>query len=312
MSRGSASDPLPPKPSRVTSIRRRSWRLDRSSSVRRGTCSPAPPGDRGTFSTSGTVCSPRRRWRPCRRLSSGCMAAERIAVLLMAYGGPQSLVEVEPYLRDVRGGRPMSPEFVEDIRQRYARIGGRSPIRELTEAQAAGVRGVLGDRFAVYIGMRHWHPYIRDTVQRIVTEGHRRLVGIVLAPHYSTMSVGAYEKQLLEAIAGRLDPALVRSWGDHPKFLDAVAGRVTQALQRFSSPGAVQVLFTAHSLPERILATGDPYPAELSASAAAVAKRAGLGAWQVAYQSAAATPESWLGPDAGAVITQLAEQGHRA
>ena len=244
------------------------------------------------------------------------MAAERVAVLLMAYGGPGSLDEVEPYLRDVRGGRPTPPEFVQEIRQRYARIGGRSPIRELTEAQAAGVRRALAkdERFAVYVGMRHWHPYIRDVVERIVADGHRRVVGIVLAPHYSAMSVGAYEKQLLEAAAGRLEPALVRSWADHPKFLDAVAGRVTEALHRFppATRDAVQVLFTAHSLPERILATGDPYPDELRASAAAVAQRVGLATWRVAFQSAGATPERWLGPEAGAVMTELAGQGHRA
>ena len=240
------------------------------------------------------------------------MAAERVAVLLMAYGGPESLDDVEPYLRDVRGGRPMSPEFVNEIRQRYARIGGRSPIRELTQAQAAGVQRALGNRFSVHIGMRHWHPYIRDAVERIVTEGHRRVVGIVLAPHYSAMSVGAYEKQLTGAGAGRLDAVVVRSWGDHPKFLDAVAGRVTEALQRFPSPAVVQVLFTAHSLPERILATGDPYPDQLRASAAAVAERVGLATWHFAFQSAGATAEPWLGPEAGAVMTDLAAKGHHA
>ena len=242
------------------------------------------------------------------------MAAERIAVLLMAYGGPGSLDEVEPYLQDVRGGRPTTPEFVQEIRQRYARIGGRSPIRELTEAQAAGVRRALAkdERFAVYVGMRHWHPYIRDVVEQIVADGYRRVVGIVLAPHYSAMSVGAYEKKLLEAARGRLEAALVPRWGDHPKFLDALAGRVSQALQRFPAPGAVHVLFTAHSLPERILATGDPYPDELRASAAAVAQRAGLAAWGFAYQSAGATPEPWLGPEAGAIMTELAGQGRRA
>src|SRR3989454_6060073 len=146
-------------------------------------------------------------------------------------------------------------------------------------------------RFAVYVGMRHWHPYIRDAVEHIVADGHRRAVGIVLAPHYSAMSVGAYEKKLLEASAGRLDAALVRRWGDHPKFLEAGAGRVAQALQRVPAPDAVHVLFTAHSLPERILATGDRYPDELRASAAAVAQRAGLAAWSFAYQSAGATPE---------------------
>lgn len=239
------------------------------------------------------------------------MAADRVAVLLMAYGGPGSLDEVEPYLADVRGGRPTAPALVAEIKQRYARIGGRSPIRELTEAQAAGVRQALGDRFAVYVGMRHWHPYIRDVVGTMVAQGYRRTVGVVLAPHYSAMSVGAYEKQLLDAAAGRLELALVPSWGDHPKFLDAVAGHVTQALQRFPSPRAVQVLFTAHSLPERILATGDPYPAQLLASAGAVARRVKLDAWHFAYQSAGATPEPWLGPEAGATMKELAGKGHR-
>jgi protoporphyrin/coproporphyrin ferrochelatase len=240
------------------------------------------------------------------------MAAEGVAVLLMAYGGPESLDEVEPYLLDVRGGRPTSPQLLQEIKDRYAQIGGRSPLRRLTEAQAAGVQQALGERFAVYVGMRHWHPYIRDVVARIAARGHTRVVGVVLAPHYSAMSVGAYEKQLLAAAGDRLESTLVRSWADHPKFLDAVAGRVVQALQRFTSPGSVQVLFTAHSLPERILASGDPYPTELVASAAAVAKRAGLASWEFAFQSAGATPEPWLGPEAGAVMTELAGKGHKA
>jgi protoporphyrin/coproporphyrin ferrochelatase len=237
---------------------------------------------------------------------------EAIAVLLMAYGGPESLDDVEPYLLDVRGGRAVSPEFAAEIKARYARIGGRSPIRSLTEAQAAGVQRLLGERFAVRVGMRHWRPYIADTIGEIVAAGQRRLVGVVLAPHYSAMSVGAYQKKLLAATAGRLDVALVRSWGEHVKFLAAVAGRVTHALQRFPASAAVQVLFTAHSLPERILATGDPYPSELRASAAAVAGRAGLRAWHFAYQSAGATAEPWLGPEAGALMTELAGKGHRA
>lgn len=240
------------------------------------------------------------------------MAADRIALLLMAYGGPTSLAEVEPYLLDVRGGRPVSAALLAEITARYARIGGRSPIRELTQAQAAGVERLLGERFAVYVGMRHWRPYIRDVVEQIVAQGPRRLVGMVLAPHYSAMSVGAYEKQLLEAAAGRLELALVRSWWDHPKFLEAVAGRVTQALQAFPTPSAVQVLFTAHSLPQRILASGDPYPDQLRASAQAVAQRSGLRTWHCAYQSAGATAEPWLGPEAGALMTELAGQGHQA
>jgi protoporphyrin/coproporphyrin ferrochelatase len=240
------------------------------------------------------------------------MAAEPIAVLLMAYGGPASLEEVEPYLLDVRGGRATSPELVAEVGARYAAIGGRSPIRERTEAQAASVARVLGEPFHVYVGMRHWHPYIKDTVEQIVAAAYRRVVGIVLAPHYSGLSVGAYKRQLDAASADRLELALVRSWGDHPQFLDAVARRVRDGLNRFPAGEPVQVLFTAHSLPERILASGDPYPDELRASAAAVAKRAGLAAWHFAYQSAGATPERWLGPDAGTALTTLAAEGHRA
>ena len=239
------------------------------------------------------------------------MEAEGVGVLLMAYGGPGSLDDVEPYLLDVRGGRPTAPELVAEITARYAQIGGRSPIRERTEAQARALALALGPDWPVYVGMRHWHPYIREAVERILADGGRRVVAIVLAPHYSAMSVGAYEQKLLDAAEGRLELALVRSWGDHPQFLEAVTDRVTQALQRFPAPKRVQVLFTAHSLPERILATGDPYPDQLRASAAAVAKLANLALWHFAYQSAGQSPEPWLGPEAGAVMTELAGQGHR-
>lgn len=245
------------------------------------------------------------------------MADDRLAVLLMAYGGPGSLDEVEPYLQDVRGGRPTSPALVREIRARYARIGGRSPILELTRAQAAGVARVLGDGFRVYVGMRHWRPYIGETVGEILRAGHGRLVGVVMAPHYSAMSVGAYEKQLLEAAGGRLETALVRSWGQHSRFLEAVSERVVEALRRFPPPlpapsQAVQVIFTAHSLPQRILGSGDPYPDELRASAAEVARRVQLAEWHVAYQSAGATAEPWLGPDAAELITELAGRGQGA
>jgi protoporphyrin/coproporphyrin ferrochelatase len=238
------------------------------------------------------------------------MAADQLAVLLMAYGGPGNLAEVEPYLLDVRGGRPTKPQLVEEIRARYARIGGRSPILEHTRAQAAGVGRALGTGFRTYVGMRHWHPYIKDTVAQIRRAGARRVVGVVMAPHYSGMSVGAYEKKLLEAAheSEPLEVALVRSWWEQPEFLETMANRVRQALQRFSKPSEVQVIFTAHSLPERILATGDPYPEELKASAAKVARRLELGEWHFAYQSAGATNEPWLGPDAGELMTKLARE----
>lgn len=240
------------------------------------------------------------------------MTAEQVAVLIMAYGGPGSIDEVEPYLMDIRGGRPTKPQLVEEIRARYARIGGRSPILELTRAQASAVGRVLGSAFRVYVGMRHWHPYIQETVEAIIRAGHRRVVGVAMAPHYSNMSVGAYEKKLLQSAQERVETSLVRSWWNHPRFLDAVADRVTQALQRFPHGSHVPVIFTAHSLPEHILASADPYPEELKGSADEVARRAQLSDWRLAYQSAGATPEPWLGPDAGAVITELARAGREA
>jgi ferrochelatase len=245
------------------------------------------------------------------------MAAEHsqpvpLAVLVMAYGGPANIDEVEPYLLDVRGGRPTKPQLVEEIRARYARIGGRSPILELTRAQAAGVARALGERYRVYVGMRHWHPYIQDVVDEIAHAGQDRVVGVAMAPHYSNMSVGAYEKKLLQAADGRLDVALVRTWWQQPQFLAAVADRVQQALRRFPDPSKVQVVFTAHSLPERILASADPYPDELNASAAEVAARVRLSSWRLAYQSAGATPEPWLGPDVATVLSELAKARHEA
>lgn len=231
------------------------------------------------------------------------------AVLLMAYGGPSSLGDVEPYLLDVRGGRPTSPELLAEVRHRYEVIGGRSPILPITQAQGAALAGELG--VPVYTGMRHWHPYIADAVAQIVADHHRRLVAIVMAPHYSTMSVGAYEKALLKAAGARIDIALVRSWGQHPLFLGVVAAHLTQAVQRFPDASAVTVVFTAHSLPRRILAAGDPYPDQLQASAAAVAGKLGLSSWELAYQSAGASSGPWLGPDAGEVLARLAAEGRR-
>jgi ferrochelatase len=235
-------------------------------------------------------------------------------VLLVAYGAPLTLEEVGPYLQDVRGGRATPPAVVEEVRRRYARIGGRSPLVERTREQAAGLRGFLGNGTPVYAGMRHWHPYIRDVLAAIAEDGFTRVVAIPLAPHYSRMSIGAYERALEEG-RGPLEVAMVREWYDHPRFLDAVAERVRSALERFepSLREGIPLLFTAHSLPERILTDGDPYHVQLQVSVAGVLARLGTTsqrAW-FAYQSAGRTPEPWLGPDAGAILEQLASQQER-
>lgn len=231
----------------------------------------------------------------------------------MAYGAPQSLDEVAPYLQDVRGGRPTPPAVVEEVRSRYARIGGRSPLLDRTREQAAGLQGFLGDGTPVYAGMRHWHPYLRDVLATISRDGHERVVAIPLAPHYSRLSIGAYERAL-EDSRGPLDIAVVREWYDHPRFLDAVTERVRAALDRFdpSSRAGVPLLFTAHNLPQRILAEGDPYCAQLEASVAGVQARLGRSdPGRFAFQSAGRTPEPWLGPDAAVVLEELADLGER-
>jgi len=233
-------------------------------------------------------------------------------VLLVAYGAPERLEDVEPYLRDVRGGRPTPVEVVEELRGRYARIGGRSPLLERSMEQAGALARLLGNNAPVYVGMRHWHPYIRDVLARIARDGFSRVVAIPLAPHYSRLSIGAYQ-EALEQGRGPLEVATVRQWYDHPRFLDAVTDRVRDALARFEprDRDRVFLLFTAHSLPRRILQDGDPYCSQLEASVRGVLDRLGRNGERarIAYQSAGRTPEPWLEPDAGAVLEELAAAG---
>jgi ferrochelatase len=234
------------------------------------------------------------------------------AVLVVAYGAPGSLDDVEPYLLDVRGGRPTPGHVVEELRARYAAIGGRSPLLDHTREQADALRRRLGDGTPVVVGMRHWHPYIKDVLGEAARQGVRRLVALALAPHFSRMSIGAYQKKIDEA-RGPIEVAFVSQWFDHPRFLEAVAGRVRQALDRFpvERRDQVTILFTAHSLPERILADGDPYPAQLAASVAGVMTRLPAQPHEFAFQSAGQSPEPWLGPDAGQALDRLAAAGRR-
>lgn len=223
------------------------------------------------------------------------------AVLLMAYGTPNSIDEIEPYLTDIRRGRKPTPEAVEDLKQRYLRIGGRSPLLDITKAQTSSLEGRLNDvgmKVPVYFGMKHWHPYIREIVPRIRSDGFERIVGLVLAPHYSTMSIGGYKSALDDAAeSSGIGAELVESWCDNALFHRAVQEKIENALMKFREPTAVELLFTAHSLPERILTAKDPYPAQLENSCRSVVDLLGRKQWSFAYQSAGQTNERWLGPD---------------
>jgi ferrochelatase len=238
----------------------------------------------------------------------------------MAHGSPDHLDDMAAYLQHVRGGRPTPQALVDDIRARYALIGGRSPLLDLTRAQGNALEERLNagaQRFRVYVGMRHWHPFIKDTVAQMVNDGIRRVVAVSLAPQYSSLSVGAYRRALETAQAElgvSLETVTVTSWHDHPGLLRAFAEQVEEVYRRLNAAERAQlsVVFTAHSLPQRVLAEGDPYPHEVERTAAGVARLLGLTTWEVAYQSQGATAEPWLGPTLDEVFAHAAAQGRTA
>ncbi len=230
-------------------------------------------------------------------------------VLVMAYGTPATPEDVEAYYTHVRRGRPPTPEQLADLRRRYDAIGGASPLLARTREQAAGIQSALGDDFLVELGMKHAAPFIEDGVAALVAGGVTRIIGVVLAPHYSALSVGEYAKRAESAAAeAGVELAMVKSWHLAPGYVDLLAGFVTGELKRLDVD-PVEVVFTAHSLPTRILDMGDPYPDQLAETAAAVAAQAGVERWSVGWQSAGRTPEPWIGPDILAVLPALRDAG---
>jgi ferrochelatase len=219
----------------------------------------------------------------------------------MAYGSPDTLADVPAYYADIRGGRPIAQEHLDDLVARYRRLGieDANPLNEITERTRAALERELG--FPVHTGMRHWHPRIAEAADRAIAGGAPRIVGLVLAPHYSAMSIGAYRRQLENAVAGRAELVFVERWGAEPGFVDLLADRVRGS--------HAHVVFTAHSLPARILDEGDPYQDELLETASLVARRAGVGDWSFSYQSESPTGEPWLGPDILPHLESLKEQG---
>lgn len=237
------------------------------------------------------------------------MGRERRAVLLMAYGSPATLEEVEEYYTHIRGGRRPDPERVEELRARYRAIGGSSPLPQITRAQADALAARLG--LPVYVGMKHSPPFIAEAVERMHADGVERGAAIALAPHYSRMSIGGYHAAVTEAAARLGGPRMsyVLSWHLHPLFIAALADRVRASRRRLVDSAAAPVVFTAHSLPQRILDGGDPYVTQLRETAEAAARAAGVARWSVAFQSASATGEPWLGPDILNVVRELHTAG---
>jgi protoporphyrin/coproporphyrin ferrochelatase len=225
------------------------------------------------------------------------------AVVLMAYGSPERLEDVPAYYADIRGGRPIRPELLADLVERYRRLGIErgSPLNAITEQTRAALERELG--LPVYTGMRHWDPRIAEAAERALAGGARTVIGLVLAPHYSRMSIGRYRELLQGALAGRAELVFVESWGADRGFVGLIADRVRGT--------AAHVVFTAHSLPARILAEGDPYRDQLLETAGLVAERAGLFEWSFSFQSESPTGEPWLGPDVLDHLDDLAARGVR-
>ena len=221
------------------------------------------------------------------------------AVVLMAYGSPDRLEDVPAYYADIRGGRPVAQENLDDLVARYRRLGieDSNPLNEITEATRAALEAELG--LPVFTGMRHWQPRIAEAVERALDGGAEELVGLVLAPHYSGMSIGRYRAQLEKAVASRAKLHFVERWGSEPGYVEFLAERVARRRD-------AHVVFTAHSLPARILDGGDPYRDELLVSSRLVAERAGAHEWTFAFQSESPTGEPWLGPDILEHLNELA------
>jgi ferrochelatase len=242
------------------------------------------------------------------------------AVLLIAFGGPEEPGDIGPFLRNVTQGRPIPPTRIEEVARHYERIGGRSPLNELTRRQAAALRMRLrteGPALPVYVGMRNWTPYLHEALAQMATAGVRHALGLILAAHQTEASWGRYQESVAEA-QGRLGPrapavSYTRPWFDRPGFIEAMAERVRAALEGVpvGERGATPLVFTAHSVPVA-MAQGSPYVEQFATSSRLVAERLGHRPWSVAYQSRSGRPEDpWLEPDVGAEIRRLAAGGAR-
>ncbi len=242
------------------------------------------------------------------------------AVLLMAMGGPDCLENVEPFLRDVRGGRPTPPELVEEIRERYRVTGGKSPAVGITQEVAKKLEQQLNDsgdgRYRVYVGLRHWHPFIKETYAELLKESPEQIIGVCMAPQQSSLSTGAYRKKVEEAraeLGDRTGVTYVGSWHRHPRLIAAVVDNIRKGLLAFPSDvrATVPVLFTAHSLPERIVAMNDPYPEEVKGTVESVTQLLGSQPTYFAYQSQGRSSEPWLGPTVEEMLETICRSGHR-
>ena len=233
----------------------------------------------------------------------------------MAYGSPNSLDEVGNYLAQVRGGRVSSPEEIEHLKQRYQRVGGQTPLLQITKSQTNALEKKLiadGTPARVLFRMKHWHPFVEDVVEKISIDNPPILVGLALAPHYSKLSVGGYENSVRRGLARKSSNVpfvMVKNWHIQPSLITALSNRVSHALSDIGNSEGIMVIFTAHSLPLRAVSDDDPYRAQLLETSQLVAKEAGVADWDFAFQSASGPTGTWLGPSLKEKISEFSDKG---
>ncbi|SES70119.1 ferrochelatase [Oceanobacillus limi] len=249
------------------------------------------------------------------------MERKKMGLLVMAYGTPYTEEDIEPYYTHIRHGRKPEPEALQDLKDRYKAIGGISPLAKITEQQAKALETKLNEsqekyEFVVYIGLKHIHPFIEDAVQKMANEGINEAVSLVLAPHYSTFSVKSYNNRAQEeADKHGISITSVESWYDAPGFIKYWADQINTEYDKMSAEEREKavLIVSAHSLPEKILQHGDPYPDQLKETARLISEETGIKNYELGWQSEGNTPDPWLGPDVQDLTRDLYEQkGYRA
>ncbi|HEX6922368.1 MAG TPA: ferrochelatase [Bacillales bacterium] len=245
------------------------------------------------------------------------MKKKKIGLLLMAYGTPRKPEDIEPYYTHIRHGHKPPEDLLEDLKQRYEAIGGISPLARITEEQAAKLEDRMNQlyedvEFKSYLGLKHISPFIEDAVDQMKADGIEEAVSLVLAPHYSTFSVKSYNGRAQEQTEKISGPVIhsVDDWYDEPKFVNYWAGQIQQTMSTVPDDKKEKtvVIFSAHSLPEKIIQEGDPYPDQLQKTADLIAETAGVKHYTIGWQSEGNTPDPWIGPDVQDLTRDLFEQ----
>ncbi|MEW6087513.1 MAG: ferrochelatase [bacterium] len=236
-------------------------------------------------------------------------ANKKIAVLLLAFGGPVSSEEVEPFIKNVTGGE-IAPDKIQMVLERYKKIGGKSPLLEITQKQADLLQEMLNqneNRFLVFVGMRYWRPFIADTLKTIISNEIEKIIVLPMTPYYSRASTGGYYNDFLKSLSQsdkKADYIFIKNWHDHPLFIKAFTESIIEQKNKFLNKDP-EIIFSAHSIPEKFINEGDPYVSQIKETIEAVLKNTGLARWHLAFQSRGLSSMEWIGPEVSYVLEKI-------